>query len=806
VERRFVSFIILAMAILLGYQALSMRLNPQPAQPDANGMPPAPADGEEGAADHGPAAPADGRADDAAGADEHPAEAPDEQPPADAAEAQAVEPAADRPARQWITLGSLDPQRPEKMLVWFNNEGAAIECIALNDPRYLDLETRYGYLGYLALRETPEGCRIGAVGHGTPAAEAAPAPGNSQPTGLRAGDILEQLGDQPIKTIEDYRSALRQTRPGRAVLIRVRRSGSEGPLTAEYTATPRRRPLEVIRPEPEEVDATRPPHPLSFLLTLQKLGDKEADFKQDELAGLPSLKRETWDVKPFDKDGVSGVEFHFVLSRQQLQPFGIEGPLRIIKRYTLSIPDETAERPATGFHLRYDIAFRNESEAGAPIKLAFQQNGPNGLPTEGWWYTFKTHPRKFGGAGIRDVVFRMAGGRHEMFTNPKIVDRIDEPNPMLLMFDQGNEPLLDYMGVDAQFFLSALLPDPEAMKATPEKYRLADAMALAVGGKDPIANSRTNVSFRLISPIQSIAPNQQFEQRYLIFAGPKHPDVLTPYGLEECITYGWFRVVAKPLQWVLHAFHAVFRNYGIAIILLTVLVRGCMFPLGRQQVMNAQKMQELAPEMRRIAEQYKNDMEKRAAAQRELFRKHNYNPMAGCLPMFFQLPIFIGLYRALSVDIQLRQAPLIPGLQWCSNLAGPDQFLNWEGFMPAFLASRTGWLGPYLNILPIVSVAFMMLHQKMFTPPPTDEQQVLQQRMMKFMMLFFALMFFKVPAGLCIYFITSSAWGLAERKLLPKAQTAAAGGGESGGAAKKVVATVGASATSPKRKSKTKRR
>ncbi len=194
-----------------------------------------------------------------------------------------------------------------------------------------------------------------------------------------------------------------------------------------------------------------------------------------------------------------------------------------------------------------------------------------------------------------------------------------------------------------------------------------------------------------------------------------------------------------------------------------------------QQVRNAQKMQELAPEMRRIAEQYKNDMEKRAAAQRELFQKNNYNPLAGCLPMFFQLPIFIGLYRALSVDIELRQAALIPGLRWCSNLAGPDQLLNWESFMPAMLASRTGWLGPYLNILPLISVAFMMVHQKMFTPPPTDEQQEMQQRMMKFMMLFFALMFFRVPAGLCLYFITSSAWGLAERKLLPKAKPAAPG-------------------------------
>jgi YidC/Oxa1 family membrane protein insertase len=212
--------------------------------------------------------------------------------------------------------------------------------------------------------------------------------------------------------------------------------------------------------------------------------------------------------------------------------------------------------------------------------------------------------------------------------------------------------------------------------------------------------------------------------------------------------------------------------------------------------------------MRRLAEEYKNDMEKRAAAQRELFRKHNYNPMAGCLPMFFQLPIFIGLYRALSVDIQLRQAPLIPGLRWCSNLAGPDMLLNWEGFVPPFLGSYTGFLGPYLNILPLVSVAFMMLHQKMFTPPPTDEQQLVQQRMMKFMMVFFAMMFFRVPSGLCLYFITSSAWGLAERMLLP-VSTSKATAGESqspGGFLRRLQPTNGSKPTADRKRQRSKRR
>jgi YidC/Oxa1 family membrane protein insertase len=227
-------------------------------------------------------------------------------------------------------------------------------------------------------------------------------------------------------------------------------------------------------------------------------------------------------------------------------------------------------------------------------------------------------------------------------------------------------------------------------------------------------------------------------------------------------------MIAKPLSAVLHFFERLpLVNYGLAIILLTVLVRSCMVPLSRKAAKNAQMMQQLAPEMKQIAEKYKDDMEKRAAAQRELFAKHNYNPFGGCLLMLIQLPIFIGLYRALSVDIELRQAELIPGVQWCSNLAGPDMFWFWSPFMPSFIGAETGWLGPYLNILPIVTIALFLVQQKMFMPPATDDQTRMQQKMMKFMMIFMGVLFFRVPSGLCVYFIASSLWGIAERKLLP---------------------------------------
>ena len=186
----------------------------------------------------------------------------------------------------------------------------------------------------------------------------------------------------------------------------------------------------------------------------------------------------------------------------------------------------------------------------------------------------------------------------------------------------------------------------------------------------------------------SSRPAQSLTDRFVLFAGPKRPPLLDQYKLDDLVYYGWFGWVAKPMLAVLHLFYGVVHNYGLAIILLTVLVRLCMFPLSRKQALSAQKMQELQPEIKKIQEKYKKDMEARSKAQQELFRKHNYNPLSGCLVLFIQLPIFVGLYRSLMVDVELRDAPLISeAVRWCSNLAAPDMLFNWSGWIMPELSS-----------------------------------------------------------------------------------------------------------------------
>jgi YidC/Oxa1 family membrane protein insertase len=242
---------------------------------------------------------------------------------------------------------------------------------------------------------------------------------------------------------------------------------------------------------------------------------------------------------------------------------------------------------------------------------------------------------------------------------------------------------------------------------------------------------------------------------------------------------GWSWVVIKctnVMHWILSGIHTVIGSYGLCIILLTVLVRGLMFPLSRKQALMGMRMQELAPELKKLAEKHKDDKQALGMAQMELYRKHGVNPFGTCWFLLLQMPIFMGLYYALQESILFRLAPFWP--TWLQNLAAPDMMIYWTESIP--MISRPAdyggflYLGPYFNLLPVIAVALMIAQQKMMTPPPADEQQAMQQKMMKWMMVIFGLMFYKVAAGLCIYFIASSLWGFAERKLLPKRKAGAA--------------------------------
>ncbi len=722
-ERRYVVFFAIALAIVISSQVLQAWLFPAP--------PPA------AVAEKKPANPEA----------EPAAEAKTEDPPAAETVIESAEdsPTDDAAARTRFTLGSLDPKDPARMLVTLTSRGAAVERIELSNDRFHDQEDRAGYLGHLATEATDDGCRVTVVGPGTPAAIA----------GIHVGDVIVRVAGAATADPAALADVLSQTRPDRKVSIDVVR----GDVATSVEVLLGRRPLEVMRPEfrgRPVVDPDSHPHdPMSFLLSVEARDGRRRSEPLDEIAGQ-ALAAIDWHAT-LSADGRS-VRFTRTLS----------GGLVASKEYRLATPTD-----GPGYSLELVVGLESPEK---DTVVTYALDGPTGLPTEGWWYAQRVWHDFWSSLAVRDVALRFVGSESALVSGLKTLDDTLERPAITVM----PEKPLSFAGVDALYFASALIP--AIGDGAPA---LAEVRSIAVGRPtEPARKKLVNVTARIVSDNLEVGPGRPIRHRYTIFAGPKKPDLLREFGapkarMDDLVYYGWFGWVARPMIALLHGLHAVIRNYGIAIILLTVLVRGAMFPISRKQAISSQKMQALQPEMKVINEKYKNDSEKRGRAVQELWRKHGVNPAAGCLPVFIQIPIFMGLYRALATDVELREAPLFTNaIRWCSNLAAPDMLWDWTGYLPGFLTSPEGWLGPFLNVFPLVTIGLFLWQQKLFMPPAMDEQQRMQQQVMNYMMWFMAVMFFKVPCGLCLYFIASSLWGIAERLLwLPKPGSVVTAGG-----------------------------
>jgi YidC/Oxa1 family membrane protein insertase len=278
---------------------------------------------------------------------------------------------------------------------------------------------------------------------------------------------------------------------------------------------------------------------------------------------------------------------------------------------------------------------------------------------------------------------------------------------------------------------------------------------------------KSDISLRMASmPIVLQAKNDSVVHKYAFFVGPKHRELLDPlpFQASQVLNYGMFGFVARIMHYLLDTFFTLGMPYYLAIVSLTVLVRGCLFPLSRKQAIMAARQKELQPQLTLLKEKYADDKEKLARAQMEMWRKNGINPLSGCLPLFLQLPIFVGLYTALNSAVDLR----LQSFLWIENLAGPDALFRLPFALPF-------GLGADFSILPLCTVALFLTQQKMFMPPAQDEQQEMQYKMMNMMTGVMGIMFWHQPAGLCLYFIASSVWSIAERKLLGTGKLTPAG-------------------------------
>ena len=472
----------------------------------------------------------------------------------------------------------------------------------------------------------------------------------------------------------------------------------------------------------------------------------------------------------------------------------------ITKTYTLA---------PTDYHLGLAIRIERKGNGEGPAKFRYQLTGAHGLPIEGVWYNQVYRNALTGLVDAKKALWRdlqtskdigFTDGGHEVARQDKFIR---------------------YAGVATQYFASVIVVDNHQEKGVDQERLLAWARPTVEDKPDPQKPFLDDITVRVISEPFELKVGAPVVHRYLLYHGPVKVRLLGHLGGDRAVSaelldryektlqlstltdYGSFSWwsdllvactnVMHFLLWVLHTYVMPW-NYGVCIILLTVLVRGLMFPLSRRQAAATSGMQEkmarvnkeLAPEIKKLEEKFKDDPWKLRQAKHELYLKHGVNPAAmlsSCWLMFAQLPIFLGLYYALQESINFRLQPFL----WIRNLAAPDMLIWWGEHIP-FISSPENlgkfyYLGPYFNLLPIIWVVLMLIQQKMMTPPPADEQQAMQQKMMKYMLLMFLLFFYKVPAGLCIYWIGSILWSLGERKLLPKPQPAAAAA--SGAAPKK---------------------
>lgn len=406
------------------------------------------------------------------------------------------------------------------------------------------------------------------------------------------------------------------------------------------------------------------------------------------------------------------------------------------------------------------------SQSDSSQTLQYELQGPVGVVLENTAHARKYRDIKLEFFGDDDAVTLSATELNDLYT-----DKMEEKGQVIvegelrsiLRQSEAWTGLCRYVGVDVQFFAALVSTLDERSVEERKQSRWIERIypVMVAPGKDEQTGKGNanlgDVSFRLVSaPVVLDGDGAKVTHRFGMFVGPKRRALLEPepFVADQVLDYGWwFGFIARVMHTILDTFHSYGMPYFLAIISLTVLVRGMMFPISRKQAIMAAKQKALAPKLNELKLKHGDDKEKMARAQMELWRKHGINPLGGCLPIFIQFPVFIALYTCLNTAVDLRLAPFL----WVENLAAPDALFT----MPSL-----PFLGSDFNLLPCITVVLFLIQQKLFMPPPADEQAEMTQKMMNFMTIGMGLMFWHVPAGLCIYFIASSLWGIAERKLL----------------------------------------
>ncbi len=293
---------------------------------------------------------------------------------------------------------------------------------------------------------------------------------------------------------------------------------------------------------------------------------------------------------------------------------------------------------------------------------------------------------------------------------------------------------MNWAGYEGTYFICAILPQEKS----------ATSLTMASFGED-------GIKMQMNSDLDTLQPGEERVYSYQLFFGPKKLDVLKSVGsnLYKAVNFGWFDVIAQPTLYLLNFFFGIFKNYGIAIILVTVIFKAIFWPITQKGLKSMKNMQKLQPKMAKLKEKYKGDPTKMNQEVMNLYKTYKVNPLGGCLPMVLQIPVFFALYKVLLMCIELRHAPF---MLWITDLSAPDRL-------------SIGIDIPYVGGIPVLTLlmgASMFLQQKM-TPTTADPTQA---KIMMFLPVLFTFMFINFASGLVLYWFVNNLLAIFQQQMI----------------------------------------
>lgn len=485
----------------------------------------------------------------------------------------------------------------------------------------------------------------------------------------------------------------------------LQQPGSTAPLVAtEQTPT---------YPALDDSELTLRNPDVTYVLSQETAGLKTVmlnQFENDARSGKMLLVDHGMTVQPLTGTMPRAPLAHFKASRDSAGKAitfeHVDGPWTVTQTYTI---------PESGFGMQLDLTWKNTSSQ--PTELVAGLLVAQTVP-----YAEKSSSFLPGMPTSKPQIASGIAGQSEWSDIQEYCTDDDNKGALISKFDD-----VDFIGIDTHYFLAAFLP----------KERKAQVDIRKVGA--PFAD-RCPIEMTLRSNHGLIAPGDGASRQILGWFGPKSGKAMAMFEpkLENSLDFGFFSKVGQALLAILQWVHLWVGNWGLAIIVFTIILKFAFYPLTRAAAISMKRMQKLQPEMNRIKEQHKADPRMQQQEIMRFMSTHKINPMKGCLPILPQIPVFFAFYRVLSTSVELRHAPF---LGWIHDLSSAD---------------------PYY-ITPILLAAGMFLQQKL-TPMTTLDKT--QERIMMMFPLVFSFMMIGLPAGLVIYMLTNTIVSIGQQQWL----------------------------------------